>query len=35
MAGTETSPNYGGYMEGAIQSAIITSDKIYNNIITN
>jgi len=35
MAGTETAPNYGGYMEGAIQSAKITADKIYNNIITN
>ena len=28
MAGTETSPNFGGYMEGAIQSAILTSEKI-------
>ncbi len=35
ITGTETSPNYGGYMEGAIQSAILTSEKIYNNIITN
>jgi monoamine oxidase len=35
MAGTETSPNYGGYMEGAIQSAILTTEKIYNTIITN
>ncbi|MFK8010063.1 MAG: flavin monoamine oxidase family protein [Saprospiraceae bacterium] len=34
MAGTETVPNFGGYMEGAIQSAILTSEKIYNNIIT-
>lgn len=34
MAGTETSPNFGGYMEGAIQSAISTSEKIYNIIIT-
>lgn len=35
LAGTETSPNYGGYMEGAIQSAILTSEKIYNTITTN
>lgn len=28
MAGTETSPNYGGYMEGAIQSAFLTFEKI-------
>lgn len=34
FAGTETSPNFGGYMEGAIQSAITTSEKIYNNLIT-
>lgn len=35
LAGTETSPNFGGYMEGAIQSAISTANKIYNNINTN
>lgn len=35
MAGTETSPTFGGYMEGAIQSAILTSEKINNIIITN
>jgi monoamine oxidase len=35
MSGTETSPNFGGYMEGAIQSAILTSEKINNTIITN
>jgi monoamine oxidase len=34
MAGTETVPNFGGYMEGAIQSAILTAEKIYNNTIT-
>jgi len=34
MAGTETAPNFGGYMEGAIQSAILTVEKIYNSIIT-
>ncbi|MFK7771835.1 MAG: flavin monoamine oxidase family protein [Saprospiraceae bacterium] len=37
MAGTETSPNFGGYMEGAIQSALLTSKKIinaHNNTIT-
>ena len=32
FAGTETSPNYGGYMEGAIQSAKITAQKIINLI---
>ena len=34
MAGTETVSHFGGYMEGAIKSALSTSEKIYNIIIT-
>lgn len=35
FSGTETSTQYGGYMEGAIQSAKYVTDKIYNIINTN
>lgn len=34
FAGTETSPQFGGYMEGAIQSAKFVSEKIHNTINT-